>query len=91
MLDHAKDAFNPRIQSRVYAIPFSCGKQYIGETGRSFQVNIKEHCADIKHNRSKNSSLAEHFEKSGHHICIKNTKFITKMEYCGKRKIREAL
>jgi hypothetical protein len=91
MLDHAKDVINPRLQSGVYAIPCSCGKQYIGETGRSFQVRLKEHCTDIRHNQSKKSSLAEHSQEVGHHICIENTKFIAKMEHYGKRKIREAI
>jgi hypothetical protein len=36
LLDHAKDTIDPRKQKGVYSIPCSCGKQYIGETGRSF-------------------------------------------------------
>ena len=36
MLDHAKDSINPNLHRGVYSIPCTCGKQYIGETGRSF-------------------------------------------------------
>ena len=36
MLDHAKDSINPSLHRGVYSIPCTCGKQYIGETGRSF-------------------------------------------------------
>ena len=54
MLDHAKDSINPSLHRGVYSIPCTCGKQYIGETGRSFQIILKEHIADIKHNESRN-------------------------------------
>jgi hypothetical protein len=66
-------------------------KQYINEIGRSFQIMLKEHCIDIRHNHIKNSSLAEHSQDSGHHICIGDTKVIAKMEHYGKRKVREVI
>jgi hypothetical protein len=50
MLEHAKDSLNHRLQSGVYAIPCSCGKQYIGETKRTLQFRIKENYTDIRHN-----------------------------------------
>ena len=45
----------------VYKIDYSCGKIYIGETGRSLQKFLKEHGADIKHERSHTSTLADCF------------------------------
>ena len=59
MLDHAKDSINPSLHRGVYSIPCTCGKQYIGEMGKSIQIILKEHIADIKHNRVKKSALAE--------------------------------
>ena len=91
MLDHAKDSINPSLHRGVYSIPCTCGKQYIGETGRSFQIRLKEHIADIKHNRVKKSALAEHYHHTGHHLCIEDTKFIAKIDHYEKRKIWEAL
>jgi len=36
-----KDPINPNLQKGVYVIPCSCGKKYIGETCRSFNIRIK--------------------------------------------------
>ena len=75
----------------VYSIPCSCGKQYIGEMRRSFQVRLKENFVDIRHNQSNKSSLVEHSQNTRHHICIEDTKIIAKLEHHGKIKIWEAL
>jgi hypothetical protein len=37
----AKDKSDPMLGPRVYQIPFSCGKYYIGQTGRSFKAVLK--------------------------------------------------
>jgi hypothetical protein len=39
----AKDKSDPMLGPRVYQIPCSCGKSYIGQTGRSFKAHLKEH------------------------------------------------
>ena len=44
-----KDSISQGQLKGVYKIDFSCGKSYIGETGRSLQKRLKEHGADIKH------------------------------------------
>jgi len=55
------------LQNVVYLITCQkCGKQYVGETKRECISRIKEHRADIKHNR--NTPVAIHFNKSGHSI-----------------------
>jgi len=46
--DSVKDLINPNHQKGVYIIPSSCGKEYIGETGKSFNIRIKEHTADLQ-------------------------------------------
>jgi hypothetical protein len=43
-----KNPIDQRQQKGVYKVSCSCGKSYIGETGRSFQIRIKEHEGDIK-------------------------------------------
>jgi hypothetical protein len=60
----------------VYSIPCSCGKVYIGETGRSMKIRLKEHNVDIKWNRTHKSSLAEHSLKTSHLVCLENAKII---------------
>ena len=47
MLDNAKDPIDPTMRKGGYLIPCSCGKVYIGESGRSVKVRLKEHCVDI--------------------------------------------
>jgi hypothetical protein len=48
----------PNMHKGVYSIPFSYGKVYIHETGRSMKIRLKEHNVDIKWNRTHKSSLA---------------------------------
>jgi len=88
MLDHWKDDVNLRLQKRVYFIPCSCGKQYIVETGRSFQVRLNEHSNEIRHNWTKILDLSKHLQDIGHNICIEDTKIIAKLEHYGKGKYR---
>ena len=43
-----------QLTNLIYLITCNtCKKQYIGETKRTFETRIKEHLADIKHNRYK--------------------------------------
>ena len=75
----------------VYSISCSCGIPYIGETGRSINQRIQEHVADVKHNHSPSSALAEHAVKSNHHVCIKDSQVIAKIDYFHHKKLREAI
>lgn len=65
-----KDNINRQHLKGVYKIDCSCGKSYIGETGRSLQTRLKEHGADIRNERSRTSALAEHSSKTKHHVCL---------------------
>ena len=75
----------------VYMIPCSCKISYIGETGRSFRIRLKEHGADIRNERTRTSALAEHVTKTKHHIFLEDTKILAKEDHHFKRKFREAL
>ena len=72
LLRSLKDPVDPRLKKGVYLIPCECGKAYIGETGRSIQTRVKEHCADIRLNRTQKSSLAEHSHNTKHPIKIED-------------------
>ena len=91
MLDSSKDPIEPLKQKGVYSIPCSCEIPYIGETGLSIQVRLKEHSAHIIHDRHQKSSLSEHAHHSRHHIRIEGTKLITREDHYKRRKIREAI
>ena len=77
-----KDPIDQHQGKGIYKVSCSCGKCYIGETRRSFQVRIKEHEADIRYERARTSALAEHSFKTKHHL---------KEDHYYKRRLREAL
>jgi len=56
--------------ARVYKIPYSCGKVYIGEIGRMWVINVRmnEHQRDIRLKRITQSILSEHNIEIGHQI-----------------------
>ena len=86
-----KDPINPKDMKGVYLIPCSCGTTYIGETGRSIHQRISEHAADLRHGKSKSSTLAEHAEKTKHKVCIEEAKVVAKVAQFHHRKFREAI
>lgn len=86
-----KDPIERKHHKGVYLVTCSCGKVYIGETGHSILTMIEEHAADIKHNHSKTSALAEHSSKTNHHICIENSYVVAKIEQYHHRKFREVI
>jgi len=90
-LKFVKDLIDSKCHKGVYLVPCSCGKTYIGEIGQSISTRIQEHVADIKHNCSKTSSLAEHSDKTSHHICIENTCVVAKIDYYHHMKFKEAI
>ena len=91
LLDKAKDPIDPRQQKCVYKILCSCGKVYIGETGRSPQKRLKEHTTDICRDRSYKYVLTEHSHNTSHHICIDKMRLLAREEHYTKRRIREAV
>lgn len=74
-----KDPIDTKDMKGVYIIPFSCGTPYIGETGHSINQGISEHAADLKHGRTKSSTLAEHAENTKHHVCIDEADVIARI------------
>ena len=62
----------------VYMVPCSCKISYIGETGRSFCTQLKEHGADIRNERIRTSSLEEHVSKTKYQVFLEDNKIIAK-------------
>ena len=55
------------------------------------KTRLKKHSADIIHNRTKKSALAEHSHNTSHHICMEKASLIAKEDHYYKRRVREAL
>ena len=91
LLDKSRHPIDPKLRKGIYSIPCSCGEKYIGEIGRAINIRIKEHCVDIRHERIKKSAIAEHSQKTNHHICIEDAKVIAIEENYNRRRVREAI
>ncbi|CAK9810876.1 hypothetical protein ANTPLA_LOCUS6713 [Anthophora plagiata] len=90
ILTTPKDPYPRLASSGVYKIPCTCGKVYIGETGRSVTTRLKEHerCTRLGYIQS---AVAEHQLTTGHKICFEKTKVIAKCKSYFPRKYRETL
>jgi hypothetical protein len=86
-----KDKSDPMLGPGVYQIPCSCGKSYIGQTGRTFKARLKEHIVDTTHNRISKSAIVEHSFKSKHLIFFDQTKILAPTPHYSSHLIREAL
>ena len=91
MVDSLKDLIDPGAYKGVYSIPYSCGKEYIGETGQSMKTRFKEHSDDIRHDRHKNSALEKHSHLTKHQICLEKASVLTKEESLTKQKVRDKI
>jgi hypothetical protein len=75
----------------VYRIPCqTCGKNYIGETGRSVKTRLEEHERAIRLGQSTKSAVAEH-AALGHTIDLKEAKIVAKVKGFKQRLVREAI
>jgi hypothetical protein len=52
----------------VYRIPCECGRVYIGQTGYSVDIKLKEHQRHIRLEHLDELAIAEHSINQGHHI-----------------------
>jgi hypothetical protein len=91
MMKSVKDPIDPHHQKGVYETLCSCGKSYIGETGRSFQLRINKHEADILFDWVHASVLAEHSHSTRHQLCLKSTRVLATIDNHSKHKFREAI
>jgi hypothetical protein len=52
----------------VYRMPSECGKVYVGQTGRSVDIRLKEHQQHIRLEHPDKSAVAEHSIDQGYRI-----------------------
>jgi hypothetical protein len=75
----------------VYRIPCECGRVYIGQTGRSVDIRLKEHQRHIRLEHPDKSAVAEHRIHQGHRIQFHDASILaTKTRYMD-RIVREAI
>jgi len=90
-LRNPKDQRPPLSSAGVYRIPCSCGKVYIGETGRMVNIRKKEHQRDVRLKHATQSALSEHNVETGHQILFEETTTIANTTSYFPRKYREAI
>ena len=61
----------------VYSIPCECGQVYIGQSGRSVQIRIKEHRRHIRLAQTEKSAVAEHSINQDLIIKIRDKKLLS--------------
>lgn len=72
----------------VYMIPISCGKVYIGQSGRCVNERLMEHNASLK--ASAHSHLAMHCHKCGCYPVLHETEILFRHKDQATREIVEA-
>ncbi|KAJ8938837.1 hypothetical protein NQ318_019012 [Aromia moschata] len=83
----------PRLLTKgVYELKCTCGKNYIGQTGRSIQCRIKEHQGHTRLGNTDKSAIAEHVHTNENHkIDYENIRVLDKTTRYYPRIIRESL
>jgi hypothetical protein len=74
----------------VYRIPCECGRECIGENGRSLNTGIREEKYSLRQDLLERSKLAAHAFKEEHRIDWKNTTILQSQTNCVYRQFQEA-
>ena len=75
----------------IYKINCACGDTYIGETGRTLEIRVKEHKRACVKADFEKSSVAEHAWLSGHYIDWDNVEVLDQENDLCRRKVKEGI
>jgi hypothetical protein len=90
LLLSVKDSLKIRTPG-VYRIPCECGRVYIGQTGRSVNIRLKEHQQHIRIEHPEKSAVAEHSIDQGHRIQFHNSSILATKTRNMDRIVRETI
>nr|XP_054773554.1 uncharacterized protein LOC129281659 [Lytechinus pictus] len=71
----------------VYRIPCSCGKVYIGETGRNLTTRLKEYQNSYNKGEWEKSAIAKHANQLQHKILWEDAKLLTSIKHWHTRRV----
>ena len=75
----------------IYKINCACGDTYIGETGRTLEIRVKEHKRACVKADFEKSAVAEHAWLSGHYIDWDNVEVLDQENDLCRRKVKEGI
>ena len=79
-----------KVKGVVYKVDCSCGNTYIGETGRTLGVRLKEHKRAVRMDQP-NNGIAVHANKTRHDILWDSAEVLEQETNWTKRRFKEAL
>ncbi|KAJ8944003.1 hypothetical protein NQ318_021718 [Aromia moschata] len=91
VLPSNKDAVPRLLTKGVYELKCTCGKSYIGQTGRSIQCRIKEYQRHTRLGNTDKSAIAEHVHTNENHKIDYEIRVLDKTKKYYPRIIRESL